>query len=184
MSERGSILIVDDQVDLTDTLRELFVSRGYDVEVAMNAGDALMLVMLDRPDAVVLDIRLPDRNGDQILPEILALDDSIPVVMLSGCDDEALARATLAAGALDYVRKPFDFAILERAVTLAVAVGRRRRERGVVIPLSAARRDPSRSSARRNVGGRPGTPGRALGATAGQRPRFGRPRGHAGKSGL
>jgi DNA-binding response OmpR family regulator len=108
----------------------------------MNAGDALMLVPLSRPDAIVLDIRLPDRSGADLLPDLLAIDESLTVVMLTGLDDEAVARATLNGGAFDYVRKPFNLETIERAVTVAVAVGRQRPPRGVVVPFRPGRRGP------------------------------------------
>jgi two-component system response regulator HydG len=139
----GSILVVDDEAELCSTLRDFFTEQGYQVDVAMNAGDALMLISLSRPDAVILDIRLPDRNGAELLADLVALDPSIAVVMLSGSDDEALARATLKGGAFDYVRKPFDLDTLERAVSLAVTVGSQRPRRGVVLPFRAERRKPA-----------------------------------------
>ncbi len=138
----GSILVVDDEAELCETLRDFFTGQGYTVETAMNAGDALMLVSLSRPDAIVLDIRLPDRSGADLLPELLALDESLTVVMLTGLDDEAVARATLNGGAFDYVRKPFNLETLERVVTVAVAVGRQRPPRGVVVPFRPERRRP------------------------------------------
>jgi DNA-binding response OmpR family regulator len=140
MRTRGSILVVDDERELCSTLQDFFTEEGYQVDVAMNAGDALMLISLNRPDAVILDIRLPDRNGADLLADLMALDASIAVVMLSGSDDEALARATLKGGAFDYVRKPFDLDTLERAVSLAVTVGSQKPRRGVVLPFRSGRR--------------------------------------------
>jgi DNA-binding response OmpR family regulator len=142
MSDLGSILVVDDEPELCETLRDFFTEQGYRVDTAMNAGDALMLVSLNRPDAIILDIRLPDSNGADLLSELLRIDRSLAIVMLSGLDDEALARATLKAGAFDYVRKPFDLLALERTMTLAVAVGRQRPRRGVVVPLHRERVKP------------------------------------------
>jgi DNA-binding response OmpR family regulator len=88
----------------------------------------------------VLDLRLPDTTGAEVLARLRNLDDSIPVLMLSGSDDEDVARALLKAGAMDYIRKPFDFDHLTRAVGLAVEVGKGRTRRGVVVPLNPERR--------------------------------------------
>ena len=149
----GSILVVDDEEQLSGTVRDFFTEQGYRVDTAMNAGDALMLLTLHRPDAVILDIRLPDRSGAELLPDLLAVDDTLPVVMLSGSDDEALARSTLKGGAFDYVRKPFDLQALDRAVTLAVMVGRQKPRRGVVVPFHPERRrtDHSRNGSTERV---------------------------------
>jgi two-component system response regulator (stage 0 sporulation protein F) len=137
---RGSILIVDDEPAVAEMLRDIFTSEGYAVDRASNGGEAIMLASLSRPDAVVLDIKLPDTTGAEVLGRLRDLDDSIPVLMLSGSDDEDLARALLKAGALDYIRKPFDFDHLTRAVGLAVEVGKGRARRGVVVPLNPERR--------------------------------------------
>ena len=137
---RGSILIVDDEPAVAEMLRDIFVSEGYAVDHAANGGDALMLASLSRPHAVVLDMKLPDTTGADVLAKLRELDDSIPVVMLSGSDDEDTARALLKAGAMDYIQKPFQFDQLTRAVGLAVEVGKSRPRRGVIVPFNPDRR--------------------------------------------
>lgn len=137
---RGSILVVDDECAVAEMLRDIFMSHGYAVDSASNGGDALMLASLSRPDAVVLDMKLPDTTGAEVLARIRDLDPSIPVVMLSGSDDEDTARALLKAGAMDCLRKPFDFDQLIQTVSLAVEVGRQRPRRGVVLPFHPDRR--------------------------------------------
>lgn len=137
---RGSILIVDDEPAVAEMLRDIFLSQGYAVDGASNGGDALMLASLSRPDAVILDIKLPDTTGADVLARIRELDESIPVVMLSGSDDEDMARTLLKLGAMDYIRKPFQFEQLTQAVSLAVEVGKGRPRRGVVLPFHPDRR--------------------------------------------
>jgi|SRR5688572_19598123 len=137
---RGSILVVDDEPAVAEMLRDIFVSQGYSVDGASNGGDALMLASLSRPDAVILDIKLPDTSGPAVLARLRELDESIPVLMLSGSDDEDEARALLKAGAIDYIRKPFQFDQLTQAVALAVEVGKGRPRRGVVVPFHPDRR--------------------------------------------
>jgi two-component system KDP operon response regulator KdpE len=137
---RGSILIIDDEPAVAEMLRDIFVSQGYAVDGASNGGDALMLASLSRPDAVILDIKLPDTTGAEVLARLQDFDDSIAVVMLSGSDDEDLARGLLKTGAMDYIRKPFKFDQLIQAVSLAVEVGKGRPRRGVVLPFHPDRR--------------------------------------------
>ena len=139
-SSRGSILIVDDEPAVAEMLRDIFMAQGYDVDGASNGGDAVMLASLSRPDAVILDIKLPDTTGAEVLARLQEHDDSIPVVMLSGSDDEDMARGLLKAGAIDYIRKPFQFDQLVQAVSLAVEVGKGRPRRGVVLPFHPDRR--------------------------------------------
>ncbi|HEU4369148.1 MAG TPA: response regulator [Methylomirabilota bacterium] len=117
--------MIDDEPQVADLLRDYFEERGYAVMSALNGRDALVLASLSRPDAVLLDIRMPQMQGPDVLRELHRIDDSITVVMLSGTDDEGLARELLNAGAFDYVRKPFLFDNLDTIVRLAVLVGRR-----------------------------------------------------------
>jgi len=126
VSQAGSLLVVDDEPEVADVLRDLFEEQGYAVTCALNGRDALVLASLARPDAVILDIRMPERDGPEVLRDLLALDDSITVVMLSGNDDEEIARDLLKAGAFDYLCKPFILDNIEQVVGLAVLVGKRK----------------------------------------------------------
>jgi DNA-binding response OmpR family regulator len=126
MSRAGSLLIVDDELQAADVVRDFLEEQGYAVTCASNGRDALVLASLARPDAVLLDIRMPERDGPEVLCDLVALDSSIPVVLVSGPDDEELACALLKAGAFDYVRKPFVLDNLQEVVGLAVRVGRRK----------------------------------------------------------
>lgn len=125
MSRDGSLLLIDDEPQVVDLLRDYFQEQGYSVMSALNGRDALVLASLTRPDAVLLDIRMPQMQGPDVLRELHRIDDSITVVMLSGTDDEVLARELLKEGAFDYVRKPFLFDNLDTIVRLAVLVGKR-----------------------------------------------------------
>ncbi len=126
MSMARSLLVIDDEPEIADVVRDFFEEQGYSVTCALNGRDALVLASLARPDAVVLDIRMPERDGPEVLCDLLALDSSLPIIMLSGNDDEELASALLKAGAFDYVRKPFALDNLEQVVGLAVLVGKRK----------------------------------------------------------
>jgi DNA-binding response OmpR family regulator len=136
MSHEGSLLLIDDEPEVVDLLRDFFEELGYSVMSALNGRDALVLASLTRPDAVLLDIRMPELQGPDVLRELQKLDESIRVVMVSGTDDEALARDLLTAGAFDYVRKPFSFDHLETVVRMAVLVGKRPVLREVHAPRS------------------------------------------------
>jgi DNA-binding response OmpR family regulator len=125
MSQAGSLLLIDDEPQVVDLLRDFFEEQGYSVMSALSGRDALVLASLTRPDAVLLDIRMPELQGPEVLRALHELDASISVVMVSGADDEDLARELLRAGAFDYVRKPFLFDHLETVVRMATLVGRR-----------------------------------------------------------
>ena len=139
MSQQGSILIVDDEPDIGAMLAADFRPRGYKVDVAQHAGDAVMLATLERPDAVILDLMLPEISGEEIFHQLRTLDPSIAIVLLTGMADETLARALLRAGAFDYLRKPPDFDRLHAAIAVAVTAGRARTRAGTIVPLASER---------------------------------------------
>ena len=121
----GRVLVVDDEDDITSVVEEHFTSLGYQVDVVHDGAAALIHAAARRPDVVLLDVTMPEISGDEVLNRLLAIDPTVPVVMLTGNADEDLARSFLRRGALDYVAKPFQLATLERIVATAVAVGRR-----------------------------------------------------------
>ena len=124
MSDHASILVVDDEPHVSEMLQEFFLELGYTVDVATTGGEALSRASSKRPDAVILDMRLPDMTGDQLLTRLRALDGSLSIVMLSGDADDDVARRTVAAGAFQYLQKPFDFEVLQQTITRAVRAGR------------------------------------------------------------
>jgi DNA-binding response OmpR family regulator len=151
MSHQGSILIVDDEPAIAAMLQDQLAARGYRVDVALHAGDAVMLAGLERPDAVVLDLMLPEVSGEHIFHELRSLDESIAIVLLTGMADESVARALLRAGAFDYLRKPPDFERLHAAVALAVATGHQKTRPGTVVPFTSDRRTSPSDPVRRRA---------------------------------
>ena len=121
----GQLLVVDDEHEITDLLDDHLRACGSAVEVAHDGLQALQVAAARRPDAVLLDITMPGLDGEEVLARLRALDPTVVVIMLTGNDDEALARRLLRAGAFDYVPKPFRLEMLERVVAAAVAAGRR-----------------------------------------------------------
>ena len=116
------VLIVEDNEDVRDILVETVQAFGYDVTVAGTAADAVVSLSSRRPDAILLDIVLPDARDTQGLERLKTLRPDVPIIMVTANSDEDLARTTLKRGAFDYVTKPFDREQLERA--LAAALGR------------------------------------------------------------
>ncbi len=131
MSDQGSILVVDDEPHVSEMLEEYFAELGYSVDVATTGDEALRLAVAKRPDAVILDMRLPDTSGEQVLAKLRTLDGSLPIVMLSGYAAEDMARRVVAAGALQYLQKPFDFDGLSRTIVEAIEAGREHRSADV-----------------------------------------------------
>ena len=102
------ILIVDDDRSLRDALRRALVLDGYDTVSAGDGTEALTQVSVAAPDAVVLDIGLPDVDGLEVSRRLRAAGNRIPILMLTARDAIADRIDGLDAGADDYLVKPFD----------------------------------------------------------------------------
>lgn len=116
MAETGKILIVDDEAQVTSVLSRFLTRLGFTVATADSGRQALERVERDRPDLVLLDVRMPGIDGLDVLRKIKTRHADIAVIMITAVRDTALASASLAIGACDYITKPIDFEYLERAV--------------------------------------------------------------------
>ena len=113
------ILIVDDEPRVVGMLAE-HLQAQYAVESASNGADALAAVLRHRPDAVLLDIRMPGMDGIEVLKQIRRIDPTIRVIMITGNDELAVAVEATKAGAFAYVRKPFNLEYIDTLVATAV----------------------------------------------------------------
>ncbi len=102
-----SILIVEDEEILADTIRYNLELEGYRVEVVGNGGDALARFTSLQPDLVVLDVMLPTLSGLDVCRELRARS-TVPILMLTARGDEADRVVGLELGADDYLTKPFS----------------------------------------------------------------------------
>jgi two-component system, OmpR family, KDP operon response regulator KdpE len=98
--------VVDDEPQILRALRASLRGAGYEVDVAATAEEALSIAALRRPDAVIVDLVLPDRSGTDVARELRGWS-AVPILVLSAVGDEHEKVAALDAGADDYVTKPF-----------------------------------------------------------------------------
>ena len=120
MTGLGRMLIVDDERPVREVLSEYFETQGYAVSVAADGHEALAAFTRERPDVVLLDVRMPGMDGLQVLKRLREADADVAVIMVTANEDLELARESLSVGAFDYVAKPFDFEHLAQAVSAAV----------------------------------------------------------------
>ena len=122
MSEsRGKILVVDDELNVAQMLAEYLTEQGYQVATAHGGIEALTKIDLEKPQVILLDIRMPEMDGVEVLRRIRSFDTEVGILMISANDDVELAKQTIAMGAFDYTLKPVDFAYLSRAVDTMMA---------------------------------------------------------------
>ena len=123
---QGWVLIVDDEVEIRESLQTLLELEGYEVEAAAN-GDEGLSKLGERPfDLVLLDLALPGRSGIDLLPEIRALDAQLPVIIITAYGTVEDAVRAMQGGAGNFLQKPWDNEKL--LADVRAAVGRRRTE--------------------------------------------------------
>ncbi len=110
-NETHRILVVDDEVAVRRFLRNLLEGAGFTLFEAGTGGEALEAMKKKHPDLVLLDLRLPDMTGVEVL-QVMREWSKVPVVMLSVQNEEVDIVAALDAGADDYLSKPFGSAEL------------------------------------------------------------------------
>jgi DNA-binding response OmpR family regulator len=120
MMPLAKILLVEDEIEILDAITEYLEREGYAVTRAVDGEEALRRVENERPDLVLLDVGLPGLSGLDVLQRLRENYPRVPVVMLTGLNDEAQARRMLQMGAVDYIRKPFDLGHLSRVVLAAI----------------------------------------------------------------
>ena len=117
------VLVIDDEPALCRALRVNLTARDYDVSVAGDGTTGLATIARERPDVVILDLGLPDMDGEEVIRGVRGWS-STPIIVLSAREQEAAKVAALDAGADDYVTKPFGMdellARLRAAVRRAV----------------------------------------------------------------
>lgn len=106
-----TILVADDELQLLHQIEAYLQQAGYTVITAHNGKDALHLFQRENPDAVLLDINMPEMDGFEVAREIRKTS-MVPVLMLTARDDEFDQALGLELGADDYITKPFSFRIM------------------------------------------------------------------------
>jgi len=118
----ANILIVDDEYSILESLEMFLTEKGHDVCKAATGKEGLELFSRNRPDIVILDIRLPDHNGLDILKQMQEKDHHAKVIMITAFQDMETAIRAMKRGAYDYIRKPLDADEVEKAVDQALQV--------------------------------------------------------------
>ena len=108
MSERPSMLIVDDESAILETLRILFKHEGFDVSVALGGRAALEAMEHAVPSIVLTDVRMPSVSGIDILAAARQRDPDLPVILMTAQAELKTAIEAVNQGAFHYIQKPFD----------------------------------------------------------------------------
>ena len=104
--KKFTILLVEDDIDLSLIEKTILMEEGYNVVTAATGADALGLLEVYKTDLVVLDLNLPDINGEALLGKMKKIKPKIKVIIMTGQEDIDSYIHTLQLGAIDYLIKP------------------------------------------------------------------------------
>ena len=108
MARVMKIMIVDDEMDMRQSVSQWLALSGYDTETYASAEEALSHLSPDYAGIVVTDIRMPTMDGMTFLKKITAMDSTLPVILVTGHGDVPIAVEAMRLGAFDFLEKPFD----------------------------------------------------------------------------
>jgi two-component system, NtrC family, nitrogen regulation response regulator GlnG len=114
------VLVVDDEQSICWGLGRLVAELGHTAATAASAEQGLQSAGAQRPDAIVLDVRLPGMDGLEAMGHFRQLVGDVPIIIMTAYGDLAIAVAAVRNGAFDYLVKPFDLKVAERAIQRAV----------------------------------------------------------------
>jgi two-component system, NtrC family, response regulator AtoC len=117
MAEQEKILVVDDEPSIRKYLQTLLEVDGFEVETVSSGKEAIEKVNAgERPDFIILDVLMPELNGIDTLSELMRVDRSLNVIMLSCSNEVGTVVEAIRIGALDYLTKPFEKSELDAAI--------------------------------------------------------------------
>ena len=107
------VLVVDDALIMRARIKSIATKSGWEVSEAKNGEEAIQQYQTFRPDLVTMDIVMPKKDGVSALREIIAIDDSARVVMVTAVDQREKLNECIRSGAIDFIVKPFEPAELQ-----------------------------------------------------------------------
>lgn len=102
------ILVIDDEKSIRDTLKEILEYEDHQVDVAADGEEGLEQFKNNKYDIVLLDIKMPKKDGIEVLEEIMGIATDVPIIMISGHGNIDTAVESIKKGAYDFIEKPLD----------------------------------------------------------------------------
>ena len=113
------VLLVDDEEGYVNVLAKRMIKRQVEVSIALSGLEAIQTLRKKDFDVAVVDLKMEDMDGIEVLKIFKKMDPGLPVVMLTGHGSEQAARDGVALGAFDYLTKPCDLEVLLATITKA-----------------------------------------------------------------
>jgi DNA-binding response OmpR family regulator len=144
------VLVIDDDPSITSALKRGLAYQGFAVDVALSGSEGLAIAREQPPDAVLLDVMMPGMDGYEVLRRLRAVDEQLPVLMVTAKDASTDQVQGLERGADDYIVKPFVFDVL--VARLRALLRRHDRQQPTILRFADLSLDTGTHQARR--GGR------------------------------
>ncbi len=125
----AKLLVIDDDQDTGEYLKEFFEQRKCVVLTANSGAEGLACLKKQKPDIILLDVKMDGMNGWEVLKEIKLMDPSVKVIMVTVASDEETRQKAKDLGADDFIKKPLNTQYLEGTVSLKVAALSRERKK-------------------------------------------------------
>lgn len=119
------ILVVDDEVKACELLKRFLEAKGYEVIMSHSGEDAIEKVKSEKPDAMLLDIRMPGMEGTEVLKRVREFNKDIGIIMVTAVKEEETGKEALRSGADEYITKPIDFEYLETSILVDLVMRKR-----------------------------------------------------------
>jgi response regulator RpfG family c-di-GMP phosphodiesterase len=114
------VLVVDDEEPIRNALKKFLTQQGYEVATAASGDEAIKVLQRQKIACMLLDVRMPGRSGIDLVPQVMELEPSIAILMLTAVNDATTAALCMQRGAMDYLTKPIDLSDLARAILRAI----------------------------------------------------------------
>ena len=133
----AKILVVDDEHSILETLQMFLEEKGLQVFTADTGEKGLLIFEQEHPQTVILDIRLPDGNGLDVLKSMMEKQVPSKIIMITAFQDMETTIMAMKRGAFDYIHKPLDIDQVEQAVDRAIRILKIDRDTPALIPVAA-----------------------------------------------
>lgn len=117
----AKLVVIDDDKDTCEYLKEFFEQRKCIVLTANSGVEGLSIIKAEKPDIVLLDVKMEGMNGLETLKEIKSFDPTIKVIMVTVASDQETRQKAAELGADDFIKKPLNTGYLEGTVSLKVS---------------------------------------------------------------
>jgi two-component system sensor histidine kinase/response regulator len=115
-ARRRKILVVDDNVEFVDLVKGFLESKNYQISIALDGEEAIRKAKSETPEVVLLDLRLPDLPGEEVLERLREIDKDIVVIVITGYGREQVAVDMMRKGAIDFLSKPTENEVLLKSI--------------------------------------------------------------------